>query len=185
MKIVWNLIASISLGAALMAQPAYSYLDIGLQGSVNINNNRFHEFWQVQPVREIYAATPINFGFIKTGVSTHEYPGSPEYEAYFPYLGWGFIIPQSQLFAWINMIKIGNYLMQFGDYETNETKVDESELGLALSTGLEVRVYKQVYFQTSLDYFRVYTRRSIELTYISAGLCYRLETPNWFREFFK
>jgi hypothetical protein len=185
MKLCLIIFSTVVLHLSLAAQTAYSSLDIGIQGSVNINKNRFHEFWQSEPVTDIYAVTPFYAGFLKIGISINEYSGTPEYEAYFPYLAWGFQVPDSSLLAWINSIKVGNYLMQFGDYETNETKTDESELGLMVSTGLSFILYKRIRINVSLDYFRVYTRYPIELTYLSAGLSYGFNTPQWFRNFLK
>jgi hypothetical protein len=185
MKFISFVILSLMLPISLIAQTAYSTLDIGIQTNLNINTNRFHEFWRVEPVPEIYAATPIPIGFLKAGISLNNYHGSPDYKAYYPYLSWSLQFPRSALISWINAVKVGSYEMRFGDYETNETKTQESELGIIVSTGLVIHLYRQFYLNTSLDYFRVYTRRTIELTYISAGFFYRLAMPAWFRKWLK
>ena len=167
------------------AQTAYSTIEIGMENSGNINKNRFHRFWQPQPVPELFLITPAPKGYFVAGVSRHTYRGSPEYSAYFPYAGWGLSLPVFKFLSWNNSIRIGNYLMLFGDYESNETKKDESELGLNTTTGFGLSINKNFNVHISLKYFRIYTKRAIELTYLSAGLSYRYDTPAWLRNFLK
>ena len=185
MKYFFYTLCLLYLHGELFAQKAYSTVEIGIDGSWNINKNRFHQFWQVEPVPGLFFITPAPRGYYVVGLSRHVYHGSPSYTAYFPNTGWGMALPVFSFLSWDNRVKIGNYFMLFGDYETNETKNVESELGLTIETGFRISVSEKICIHTSLEYFRIYTRHPIELLFLSTGISYRFDAPAWFRNFLK
>jgi hypothetical protein len=178
-------LASFLLGRNLTAQPPqpFSQLDVGFRYSLNTNHEALHRYWNSHPSFEAVAVTPFYFGLAQAGIQVHPFSAIQttafDFTSFFIYLGWGAGLPVTQHIEWRNTFNLGNYVMLFTNPESENN--DESELCIGFASQIKYRFRPRWSLGLSGSHNLVFTRKRIHLTYVSAGLNYRLETPAWLR----
>jgi hypothetical protein len=94
-------------------------------------------------------------------------------------------LPVYPQISWYNGLRFGNYLMSFDDEDINPTQVDESELGFGLNSRLEFGLSGRWNINIGIGYLVVYTKKRLELTMISIGLSYMIDSPQWLKDLLK
>lgn len=186
--LVWLIISFTQTLFGQEAPSAFSTLKLSLNYVSNINNNQFHQYWHPGQGANFGVQTPFYWGDVQAGlqyVPHKKRTGSPSFESYYVYLGWGYSLHLFRNMHWLNALQAGNYYMDFDDPDINVTQRQESELGIALYSALSLRLYKQLYGYGAVRYLKVFTHKRLELTYLSIGVAFVLETPAWLIEVLK
>ncbi len=164
----------------------FDTLTVQLRAVANINHNTFHRFWDPGPGLELNVQAPLNVGKIEAGV---HYAGfnaktaeQPDFEAFFPYLGWGYDARLSSRFSWYNGIRAGSLLMRFDIDADNPT---EQELGLGLVSLLSYRLSGAWSIDVSTRYRVVFTHERLRLVFFAAGLGRDFAAPAWLKSLFE
>lgn len=163
----------------------FDSLNIGVRGLLNVNRNDFHEFWEPGIGGGGFVATPFYFGDVRTGMDVFSYSSiTEEIEEYYDwhfYLGWEKRFSLLSRITWDIGFDPGIHYMMF-DNETEEGLRSESEFGVDVTSGLSYSIGKKWFVDVSVNHQLIFTRKRINLTYVSAGISYSLETPGWLRE---
>lgn len=155
----------------------------------NINDNIFHQYWDPQYGTELQIDMPFYSGIIEGGVHLYPYNGREnqyvDFLVQYYYVGWGINLPVYSQISWYNGLRFGNYLMSFDDEDINPTQVNESELGFGLNSRLELGLSRRWNIDIGIGYLVVYTKKRLELTMISIGFSYMIDSPQWIKDFLK
>ena len=181
--------------AALTALPAqaqqrtepFSTVEFRISGTSNVNRNFLHEFWKRGTGVEVSLATPFYLGFLEFGGTIHRYEAEqdvPGFGAMWLYAGWGLGIEVANRLRLESSARIGNYRMTFDNAETEFAGVaNESELAMMVNARVAVRAAGPVSVYVSGSYLQAYTFLRLKLWYASAGLSFRLQTPEGLKSF--
>ncbi len=171
----------------LQAQP-FETLELSVTGTVNVNRNLLHEFWRAEPGGGLNVTTPFYLGFAEAGGLLHRYGvqtgAVPRFDALLVYAGWGLRLRLAPRLTWQNGFRVGNYRMMFDD-DTFAGVRNESELALSLHSSLSLRLSGRMAVRVSGSYTKVFTFLRLKLFHVSAGVTYRMRTPEWLREFLR
>jgi hypothetical protein len=181
------IMASILLGQHLAAQSSrpFGRMDVGLQCAVNTNRETLHRYWQAHPSFEIVVVTPFYWGLAQAGIQVHPFSALQttafDFTSFFIYLGWGVGLSPAPRIEWRNTLNLGDYVMLFTNPESLNN--DESEMGVGFASHIKYRFSPRWSVSLSGSYNLIFTRKRIHLAYVSAGMNYLLETPDWLRNF--
>jgi hypothetical protein len=75
--------------------------------------------------------------------------------------------------------------MSFDDTDINPTQRVESELGVGIDSGLNLKLSSRWHGHVGLGYIVVFTHKKLELINLSIGVSYTIDAPAWLTEFFK
>ena len=155
----------------------------------NVNRNFFHHFWEPEPGAELAVEFPFYVGKIGGGIQILPYKAKQypqvDFLSQFYYVAWGFNMPMIQPIVWKNEMKIGSYRMDFDDDQINVTQQTESEIGIGISSGLLLSLSTNWQIKGRVEYIKVYTKKRLELVFISAGFCFEFDTPDWLQDFLR
>ena len=170
------------------AEP-FSTVDLHVSGTANVNQNFLHEFWKRGTGVEASLATPFYLGFVEFGSGLHRYEAEgdvPGFGAIWLYAGWGLSASVADRLRLESSARIGNYHMAFDDAATEFAGVaNESELAVMLNARVSVRAVGPVSVYVSGRYLQAYTFLRLNLWYASAGLSFRLQTPEGLKDFLR
>ena len=172
-------------GQAQKRSEPFSTLELRLAGTTNINRNFLHEFWKPGGGVDATLATPFYLGFLEFGTAVHRYDAEqevPGFGALWLYAGWGLGADVTDRIRLEGSGRIGNYHMSFDEGSEFTGVINESELALMLHTRLAVRPAGPVSVFVSGSYLQAYTFLRLKLWYVTAGLSYRLSSPEWVKE---
>ena len=180
------------LSSPLFAQKkveAFDRMSIELNYLSNINQNTFHQFWQPSLGAELSIGFPFYAGTVKGGLHFLPYRAKDDpqidFISQYYFVQWGFNLPIIDRFDWHNGLRIGSYRMDFDDDQINVTQQTESELAVGVTSVVILKISTTWRIRGSVDYIKVYTKKHLELTFVSAGFCFEFDTPAWLKEFLK
>lgn len=166
---------------------AFKTISISAHYLQNSNRNMFHNYWKPANCFDLSAETEFYFGKVELGAQLSfiktKNTEQPDFLSAYIYIGWGLenkIFPGGQLYSGF---QLGNYYMNFDDNNIDINLKSESELGLAVKSGLKYSIGRNLYLNISGKYLIVYTFHRIELSYLSVGLSQSFDMPNWLEEF--
>lgn len=174
-------------GQAQRPEP-FSTVEFRLAGTSNVNRNFLHEFWKPGGGAEATVATPFYLGFLEFGTALHRYDAEedvPGFGALWLYAGWGLGTDVADRIRVEASGRIGNYQMSFDSGSEFTGVINESELALMVNTRLAVRPAGPVSVFVSGSYLQAYTFVRLKLRYVTAGLSYRLNSPDWLKDFLR
>ena len=165
----------------------FSWIALRVNGTSNVNRNFLHDFWKPGTGVEGSIASPFYLGFIEFGGAIHRYNAEqdvPGFGALWLYAGWGLGVDVAGRFRLESSARLGNYRMSFDTAETEFAGVaNESELAMMVTARVAVRMVGPVSIYASGSYLQAYTFLRLKLWYASAGLSFRLTTPNGLKDF--
>lgn len=166
----------------------FDTLNIGLRFSLNVDRNAFHEFWEPGLGAGGFIATPFYLGDLRVGADIYSYSSVTEktsefYDWYF-FLGWRKRLPLLSCITWNIGFDSGCHYMAFDD-EIEEGLRSETEFGIDANCGLSCSIGNKWFIDVLVDHQVIFTRKMINLTYVSAGISYSLKTPSWLQEILK
>ena len=165
----------------------FSTVDLRVNGTSNVNRNFLHAFWKPGTGVDGSIATPFYLGFIEFGGAIHRYNADrdvPGFGALWLYAGWGLGADVADRLRLESSARIGNYRMTFDTAETEFAGVaNESELAMMVNARVAVRMVGPVSVYVSGSYMQAYTFIRLKLWYASAGLSFRLTTPDGLKDF--
>jgi hypothetical protein len=189
----WLLVLAALTGAQLAwaqaGETPFETLEFQFSGARNVNQNFLHVFWKQGTGGEFAIRTPFYLGYAEVGTAYHRYPVEqltvPAFDAVLMYTGWGLGVGVADRLRLEGGARIGNYRMSFDEVTTFPGVKNESELALLLNARLALRPVGPVSVHIGGSYMKVYTFLRLNLWYASAGLSYRLNSPNWLKEFLR
>ncbi len=159
------------------------------QPTINSNRNMFHEYWDVSTGYELTVRTKFYLGQLELGTlinnNSSNFETQPDYYSMFSYLGWGYKFQINNRFSNYSGMRLGNYYMSFDDPDIHAELKSENEMGVGLVTSFQFNFNNKWSAILSGEYLKVYTFNRIHLSFISFGIGYSFESPDWFRRFFK
>jgi hypothetical protein len=190
----WLLALAVTLVGAQPVQAQsgstpFETLELRFSGARNLNRNFLHAFWQQGTGGEFSIETPFYLGYAEVGGAYHRYPVNeatvPAFDAVLVYAGWGLGVGVADRLRLEGGARIGNYRMSFDEATLFPGVKNESELALMLNARLAIRLVGPMSLRVGGSYMKVYTFLRLNLWYASAGLSYRLNSPNWLKEFLR
>ena len=73
--------------------------------------------------------------------------------------------------------------MNFEDEDINPGLKSESELGIEFMVRLSFQILKNANLNIEGSYLRIFTNIKIDLLFVSAGIDYSFNSPDWLRDF--
>jgi len=98
-------------------------------------------------------------------------------------MGWGVEFKTLRLLKFYSGLNIGSFQMDFEDEDIEEGLVSESELGIEFMLRLSFQILKNANLNIEGSYLRIFTNMKIDLLYVSAGIDYSFNSPDWLRDF--
>lgn len=193
-RLQWLIVLALTLAGAQMAWAQadtmpFETLEFRFSAARNMNQNFLHTFWQQGTGGEFSVATPFYLGYAEVGGAYHRYPVEqatvPAFDALLVFAGWGLGVGVADRLRLEGGARIGNYRMTFDEITAFPGVKNESELALLLNARLSVRPVGPVSVHVGGSYMKVYTFLRLNLWYASAGLSYRLNSPNWLKDFLR
>ena len=175
----------VCMGRAQTRTEPFSTIEMGLAGAAIVNHNLPHEFWAPSGGVEVSFATPFYLGTLELGGAIYGFDSEqsvPEFEAVWFYAGWGSGVVVTYWLRVEGSIRIGNFHMSFDDDSQFFSVRNESEFGLMFSTRVVLREVGPVSLFVSGSYLHVYTYLPIKLSFLTAGVSYRMNSPNWLKK---
>jgi hypothetical protein len=131
---------------AAEAPEPFSTVAVRISGSVNSNQNAFHEFWEPEFGAELLSEMPFYLGDIQAGVHLYPYSGRSSYQPNFlsvyVFVGWGLGLRLSPGIRWYNGLQIGSYQMSFDDSDIDESYwLAYADTNVYLGIGHYVQMY--------------------------------------------
>ncbi len=168
----------------------FSWVELRTSGALNVNRNFLHTYWQPGFGGEVSVATPFYLGYAELGGALHRYPVErfdvPAFTAVLVYAGWGLNVDVADRLRLEGGLRVGNYRMSFEDVESPFAGVkNESELALLVNARVAVRPVGPVSVFVGGSYMKAFTFLRLNLWYASAGVSYRLRSPDWLRDFLR
>ncbi len=155
----------------------------------NTNRNLLHHYWKPWAGGEAEIEVPFYAGNMRAGLHLYQYNGRheeyPDYLTSYLYIGWGVEISLFSQIGWFNGIRLGSYQMSFDDTDINPTQRVESELGVGIDSGLNLKLSSRWHGHVGLGYIVVFTHKKLELINLSIGVSYTIDAPAWLTEFLK
>lgn len=188
----WNIIiAIVALGAAtltpaVLAQRAepFSTVSVGIAVSHDVHDARFQSSWEVSPAIDVSAGLPFYYGNIRAGVRIlHAYsPELTDINSAYMHVAWGPTVDLGRSLSFDASVSAGSMYMSFTDEPVSFRK-SESELAVGLRGGMSARVGGPIRAHVYCEWQHAFTSIPLDLVFVSAGLAYELQTPDWLRSF--
>jgi len=170
----------------------FDSLEIGLQYTVNINRNVFHDFYEPGKGIEGFVETPFYYGDIQAAIQVFSHSAKKKdkiqgFQAIFTNMKWGKQYSLPYKVRWFTGIGIGLYAFlpnnpTWSD-PYNVVHFTETELGAGLNSCLVYTIYQNWTMRLGGSYNRIFTYKPIDLIYLSAGIGYSFGTPKWMQIF--
>ena len=166
----------------------FETIELRVSGTANVNRNFLHNFWNQGTGVQVALATPFYLGFVEAGSALHRYEAVgevPGLSAVWLYAGWGLGLDLADRLRLEGSARIGNYHMSFDEASAFASVVNESELAVMLHARAALRAAGPAYIYVSGSYLQAYTFIRMKLWYVSAGVSFRLPSPNWLKVFLR
>lgn len=166
---------------------AFSSMTVQVNFASSINSGAFEDYWRHGNGIEGSIETPFYLGLIQGGIHILPYyslnSSIPDFYTGLIFLGWGLEFPVLEKLDWYNFARLGNIQMNFNDDTIIAALKTESELCTSIGTRFSYTVAANLSLSVSGNYMVIHTSRPIELTFMSVGLGYSLQTPGWIKNF--
>ena len=173
--------------AGLLRAEPFEKITLSLNGILNTNQNKYHNYWEKARGIEFQCETPFYLGLAESGVqiavNNAKSDNQPDYWSAFIFIGWGIDKNLTAGLSWYNGFRIGNYYMNFDDNDIYPTLKSESELGIEFKSSIRYSFKNNISLMLSGRYRTVYTGRRIYHSFISIGIGKTFSTPRWLKEF--
>jgi hypothetical protein len=161
----------------------YSQLRIRLSGARNVNREELHRFWSAGTGAALGLTTPFYVGSVGVGGTFIPFrtrdSSRPNFSALLLALDWGFELPVPGPLHARAAARIGDFVMLIENPDVWLDSESELFVGGELSAGVQLRRHLAV--TAAGSFARVYTRPSLGLSFVTAGLEYATRTPGWVR----
>jgi len=193
-RIIFSILSLILLypNSPLCAQKsnkAFESISFRINLLANSNQNSLHRYWEPLFGGEAEIEMPFYEGQMSAGLQLFQFTGRkekfPDYLVSFIYLRWGVEITLFSQVTWFNGIRLGSYQMRFDDTDINPTQRVESELGVGIDSGLNLKISSKWYGHVGIGYVVVFTYKKLELLNLSLGISYTIDAPSWMKELLK
>ncbi|MCH8294820.1 hypothetical protein IH992_27360 [Candidatus Poribacteria bacterium] len=170
-------------------EEAFDSLEIGWQYVMNINRNRFHDFYQPVKGFEGFAEMPFYYGDIQIAIQALSYSAvnrdrTQDFEGIFTQLKWGKKYRLLYGVRWFTGIGVGfNAFLPRQRALPELAHFTETELSVGLNTHFSYPIHKNWTVRISGDYNYIFTYKPIQLAYFSTGIGYSFDTPKWLKGF--
>ncbi|MFO7447514.1 MAG: hypothetical protein R6W90_14180 [Ignavibacteriaceae bacterium] len=152
------------------------------------NKNLLHRFWENDRGFKFLIESPFYAGNIQTGVIFIPFKGKkqelPDFKQYLVFVGWGKEISLPFKLLLFGGIKFGYFIMNFNADYLSKYQRNESEFSAGVSLSLSYPVLKNLFISVAPDLTVLFTSEKLKFYYVSAGLAYKFNSPDWLRSFF-
>lgn len=177
--------------AALLASPAHAQRDapfstvsLSVDVSHDMHHSKFQSYWDTAPAVDIAASVPFYFGRARAAVRLMRAHSAEltDINTAFLHLGWGPSIPLSERASVDVSVSAGSLYMLFTD-EVISYRKSESELAAGLRAGLSGRISGPLGAQLHVEWQHAFTSIPMDFVFVSGGLTYSVNSPDWLRSF--
>ncbi len=173
---------------------AFETISVGAFMSYPVAGGNLLDRWDPNPALHIGLRTPFYAGDLETGlrytqfVNAPEYPGYSDFKTTFIYLGWGYDFAVSERFRLSPLLRFGTSFFLYDEAKgypspgagwTYDFDTNESEFTYELLLRGEYRLSESFSAHAELTYNRTLTYHPIQLNYVTAGITYTFNTPQW------
>lgn len=167
---------------------AFESIEVGLSGSLNVNENMFHDYYDPEFGGGVRFSTPFYFGRVEGLFNYWYYYGvydsdTPNFSNIFTALGWGKRVELVENLTLFAGGLLGNSYLSFDKHGFFEK--GESEISAGYYGRVEYAVTSDWKVGASAKRIKMFTFHRIDLTYLSFGISRKLESPQWVQNFFR
>ena len=174
--------------SAETSQP-FSNLRIGFSGSMDVANGTLGDYYSPEPGFELHLQMPFYKGVMLIGHRRMRYkadgPNRPDMKSAYTSFGWGYEFQLPLHAAFIAGAAFGSFTMN-GDEDqlpSYEKRWAETEYGTSLEADLRWSFSRNISLHVTGSHVVIYTMKRLHMTYITAGLSYKMTAPKLLREF--
>jgi hypothetical protein len=173
------------------SQP-FSSLEVGLRYAVNVNRNRFHDFYASGRGAEGAIRTPFYYGNMQVAIQALFYAAkdadrAQDFRAIVAYISWDRESRLPYRVRWSTGFGAGFHAFLPGNQSLLNPSAfahfTETELSANLFTRLNYPVTEDWTIDAKVSFDRIFTFRPITLVYLSFGVGYAFSTPMGLRTF--
>lgn len=173
---------------------AFETISAGALAGYTVGGNELLDVWDSKPSLQLNFRTPFYAGALETGLRYTPFTHSPELSDYsdfqttFIYLGWGYDFAFNENFRFGPLLRFGTKFFHYDKAKQYPSPTgawsyafdtNESEFAYELILRGEYRLSDNFSAYADLSYNRTLTYHPIRLNYLSAGIMYTFDTPNW------
>ena len=171
----------------MVDESPFEKIRIGLEYTNNFNRNIFHDTWHPSGGIKGFFETPFYFGKMQIGLRLMNFNSKdlniPEFFSWYIYAGWGVEFKTLKVLKLYSGLNISSFQMNFKDEDIEPGLRSESELGIEFMVRFSFEILKNTNLNIEGSYLQVFTNQKINLFYVSAGIDFLLNTPDWLRDF--
>lgn len=170
---------------------SFQKLSIGFSFSRNVNKTSLDEFWNKYNQYGALVRSPFYSGNIEIGFSYTPFTSKnfeqPDFKLLMYYIQWDKPLFNSSIFEAAVGCKIGLSQMIFEETDeiSNSSDIYEHEILAGIIASLRYNISSEVQLDLKVNYVSILTKKTINLFYTGAGVCYTFDTPKWLRDFLK
>ncbi len=167
--------------------PAWSLSSVSLNTTANVNDTRFHRYWQPQPGIAVRWAMPFYFGEIEAEAGFHTFSARDEAQPGFHMaslsVGWGLRHHFKERISAMAAFHFGTDTMRFGSGSGSGSPFSglETEFSITPAAELRYHIHPDWFLTMRAGHKRVFTYHRMDLTYLSVGAGFRFATPGRLR----
>lgn len=190
---IFSFLSTPAFAVALMASPApahaqgeapFSTVSFSVAMSHDLHQSNFQSYWDTTPAIDLAASMPFYYGRARAAVRMMRARSAEltDINTAFLHLGWGPSFSISQRTSVDVSVSAGSLYMLFTD-ETVSYRRSESELAAGLRAGLSGRITGPLRAQLYVEWQHAFTSVPMDFVFVSGGLAYALNSPDWLRNF--
>jgi len=192
-SLISTFLSTLAVTAALIALPSpahaqrdapFSTVSLSVDVSRDMYESRFQSFWDTAPAVDISASVPFYVGRARAAVRLMRARSAEltDINTAFLHLGWGPSVTLSERAAVDISVSAGSLYMLFTD-EVISYRRSESELAAGLRAGLAGRISGPLSAQLHIEWQHAFTSIPMDFVFLSGGLTYSVNSPDWLRSF--
>ncbi|NGP77734.1 hypothetical protein G3570_13890 [Balneolaceae bacterium YR4-1] len=178
-------------------QKAFETISVGATMGYTISGNELLDSWDSKPSLQLNFRTPFYAGELESGLRYSKFTHSPELPDYsdfrttYIFLGWGYDFAVSENLFISPLLRFGTKFFHYKNAKRYPSPSgswfyafdsNESEFAYELIFRGTYRLSDKFSAYADLSYNRTLTYHPIQLNYLSAGIMYTFDTPNWLRK---
>ncbi len=181
-------ITTTPLAARFQAKP-FSSAQIGINYVPNAFQNSLGDFWDAGNGGEIFWEMPFYMGTVQAGGRLTSFSRKrndlPNFHLANYYLQWGYKWSLPFHLKWFTGMRAGNSTMWFGNNAAypSASNITESELTAGIHSYISYQFLPTWSIRICGDYLKMFTRKRVNLFYISIGIGRSLKLPDWLMKF--
>lgn len=183
--------------SAYAQHEAFETISTGVFAGYTVTGNDLLDNWDSKPSLQFIVRTPFYAGNLETGLRYTRFTHAPEYPSYsdfrttYIFLGWGYDFTFSEHFRVGPLFRFGTKFFHYAEAKlypspsgTWNYAFDSSESEFAYELILRGEYHLSEKFSVFADYSynRTLTYHPIRLNYLSAGIMYTFDSPNWLKK---